>query len=487
MLSFIKNTLQRINNYSASNWFWMFFAGSFIVRVILLLQPTHPWWDASVYQAMARYIGSSGVYGTWELFRPPFWPLLLSVFSPTAPIVLEYIAKIITLAASLGTIYLVYKIGKKIDPWVGTIAATILSISVPFLTFSVVPMTEIPSLFLITLATYLFIEQRLFLAGLLAGLAFATRFPTGLIIGVFGIVTILYHFDYLNLKNSIITIIRQGLILLLGFCTIIVSLFISNYYLYGSVTLPLTVGQGMITGFMWLYQGGWLFYVKKIISMNLMVLFIIPTISLLVIDRKKIPLVSKKIILLCTVVIIIFLGYFTMQPHKEFRYILPIYPSLFILASIGIVWLGKRLPISRVLITGIVIISIIGSIRYIVSINSTPAAEIQQFYNFYTALDRATVGSRVITSTPTITAFSPVTLYEGYNSWEQMDQVYEKNKLQADYVAIDSCELHACEPGQELECKNDQTRFLKKLSQESKNVYNDATDQCIFIITQINH
>jgi hypothetical protein len=464
----------------------VFFGGSFIIRVILLLQPTHPWWDASVYQAMARYIGSGGVYGTWELFRPPFWPLLLSICSHTSPTVLEWIAKIITLAASLGTIYLVYKIGKKIDPWVGTIATAILSISVPFLTFSVVPMTEIPSLFLVTLATYLFIEQRLFLAGLLAGLAFATRFPTGLIIGVFGIVTILYHFDYLNLKNSIITIIRQGIILLLGFCTIIVPLFISNYYLYGSVTLPLTVGQGMITGFMWLYQGGWLFYVKKIISMNLIVLFIIPIISLLVIDRKKISLVSKKIILLCIVMIIIFLGYFTMQPHKEFRYILPIYPSLFILASIGMVWLGKRLPISRVLITGIIIIFIIGSTRYIVSMNSTPVAEIRQFYNFYTALDRVPVGSRVITSTPTITAFSPVTLYEGYNSWEQIDQVYEKNKLQADYVAIDSCELHACEPGQELECKNDQTRFLKKLSQESKLVYTGKTNICNLMIYQLH-
>jgi hypothetical protein len=80
MLSFVKKILKRLKTYSVSNWFWMFFGGSFLVRLFLLLQPAHPWWDASVYQAMARYIGSGGSYGTWELFRPPLWPLLLSIF-----------------------------------------------------------------------------------------------------------------------------------------------------------------------------------------------------------------------------------------------------------------------------------------------------------------------------------------------------------------------------------------------------------------------
>jgi 4-amino-4-deoxy-L-arabinose transferase-like glycosyltransferase len=160
------------------------------------VRPSHPWWDASVYQAMARYIGSGGLYGTWELFRPPFWPLILSIFSGFNPITLEWIAKLITLLASLGIIYLVYKIGEKMKPWVGVVASVLISISAPFLTFSVVPMTEIPSLFLITLAIYFFIENKYFLAGLVSGLACITRFPTGLIIGVFGIVLILQTIQF---------------------------------------------------------------------------------------------------------------------------------------------------------------------------------------------------------------------------------------------------------------------------------------------------
>jgi 4-amino-4-deoxy-L-arabinose transferase-like glycosyltransferase len=224
---------------------------------------------------------------------------------------LEWIAKIITLILSLGIVYLIYTIGKKIDPWIGVVASLLVSFSIPFLTFSVVPMTDIPSLFLITLAMYLFIERRLFFAGLVAGLVFATRFPTGLIIGVFGIVTILYQCNYSNLKNSIGIIIKQGLLLLLGFCIVIIPLFASNYYLYGSITLPLTVGQGMITGFMWLYQGGWLFYVKKIVSMNIVSIFIIPAIGFWVVSRKNLDQISRKILMLSIVAIAVFLGYFT--------------------------------------------------------------------------------------------------------------------------------------------------------------------------------
>ncbi|HQV64779.1 MAG TPA: glycosyltransferase family 39 protein, partial [Candidatus Paceibacterota bacterium] len=142
-----------------------------VVRVV------HPWWDASVYQSMARYIASGGLYGTWEMFRPPLWPLILSIFSGLGPITLEWIAKIITLILSLGIIYLVYRIGEKIMPWVGVIASALISISAPLLTFSVVPMTEIPSLFLITLAIYYFIENKYFLTGIITGLACIMRFP----------------------------------------------------------------------------------------------------------------------------------------------------------------------------------------------------------------------------------------------------------------------------------------------------------------------
>jgi len=486
MLS-LRNKIQLlIQNSRPSQWFWSFFGISVIIRLVMVVRVVHPWWDASVYQSMARYIASGGLYGTWEMFRPPLWPLILSIFSGLGPITLEWIAKIITLILSLGIIYLVYRIGEKIMPWVGVIASALISISAPLLTFSVVPMTEIPSLFLITLAIYYFIENKYFLTGIITGLACIMRFPTGLAIGAFGIVLIVNTIRPQDFKKSIFELFRNGLILGLGFLCIIIPLFVSNSYLYGSATLPLTIGQSMITGFMWLYQGGLWFYIQKIFIMNIVAIMVIPAIIFWIIKRKQLSDQTKKILLTLLAISIVFLGYFTLQAHKEFRYSMPIFSSLFLLVSIGIVWLHERFRVSRYVIIVLVIIFITTTLGYSKLFDPADKNSIKPFYNFYTALTDVKFGSSVITSTPTITAFSPVTLYEGYNSWEQMSQVYEKNNQQANYVAIDTCELHACEPGQELLCQRFKAEFLEKLSKEASIIYNTTTSSCDLTVYQLH-
>jgi hypothetical protein len=486
MLS-LRNKIQRlVQDSRPSQWFWAFFGISVIIRLVMVVRLVHPWWDASVYQSMARYISSGGLYGTWELFRPPLWPLILSVFSGLGPITLEWIAKIVTLVLSLGIIYLVYKIGEKITPWVGVIASALISISAPFLTFSIVPMTEIPSLFLITLAIYYFIEHKYFLTGIITGLACIMRFPAGLAIGAFGIVLIINTIRFQDFKKSVFGLFKNELMLGLGFLCIIVPLFTSNIYLYGSATLPLTIGQSMITGFMWLYQGGLWFYVQKIVTMNIVAIMVIPTIIFWIIKRKQLSDQTKKILLILLMITIVFLGYFTLQAHKEFRYSMPIFSSLFLLISTGIVWLHERLKGSRYIIIILVIVFTITTLGYSKLFDPDARNSIKPFYNFYTALSDVESGSSVITSTPTITAFSPVTLYEGYNSWEQMNQVYEKNNQRANYVAIDTCELHACEPGQELLCQRSKIDFLEKLSSEASIIYNTTTSSCDLTVYQLH-
>lgn len=169
-------------------------------------------------------------------------------------------------------------------------------------------------------------------------------------------------------------------------------------------------------------------------------------ISFVIIDWKKNTLVSKKIISLCIVLIIVFLGYFTMQPHKEFRYILPIYPSLFILAYHRCSFVMETFnnfanPGCRSCYNIYYQQCSICSINeYCIHSGNTAVL------SFLYCIDR-TYWIKVVRITPTITAFSPVTLYEGYNSWRQMDEYYEANKAHTDYVAIDSCDYCVCEPG----------------------------------------
>jgi hypothetical protein len=486
MLSLVKNRIRVIKNPTPSTWFWVFFGISAIIRFFLLLRPTHPWWDASVYQAMARAIHSGGTYGAWELFRPPLWPIILSLFSGFGPIIQEWIAKIIVLLLSLGILFLVYKIGERITAWVGVVASVLLSFAIPFLTFSVVPMTEIPSLFLITLAIYCFIEKRWFWAGIIAGLAFLTRFPTILVMGAFAVMVIIQTIDLHDLAKSFWTLVKRGLTILAGCLIITIPFFITSALVYGSATLPLTTGQGMITGFMWLYQGNYLFYIKKIALANIVTIAIIPTMIIGCLRWKTINNQKRDILTLLGITILIFLAYFSTQPHKEFRYILPIFPSLFIVVSAGLVWVAKRISWARYMIAILVIISI-GTGLYYVKFFQSPETDTAKFYQFYTALSDVIPGTSIITSTPTITTFSPVRLYEGYNSWEQMNTVYEENKSQASYVAIDTCELHACAPGTEKMCEQNRRVFMEKLSKETKTVYHDYSNQCEFIITSINH
>jgi hypothetical protein len=67
-----------------------------------------------------------------------------------------------------------------------------------------------------------------------------------------------------------------------------------------------------------------------------------------------------------------------------------------------------------------------------------------------------------------------------------MAEIYEANKAQADYVAIDSCELHACEPGQESLCEANKKAFLDKLLLETVPIYSDTISSCSLNIYQLH-
>ncbi len=185
------------------HWLGLILIFSTTIRVIMVVLPARPWWDATVYLGMARYIGSGGVYGVWEFFRPPLWPLILSPFVHLGTISLEVIAKILVGLASLGVIYFTYQIGKKYSSRAGLLAALGMAGAVPFVSFSTIPMTEIPSLLFVAIATYLFLNRRMYFAGLFSGLVFITRFPVGMIILALGIVLIKELFTQESMKVKI--------------------------------------------------------------------------------------------------------------------------------------------------------------------------------------------------------------------------------------------------------------------------------------------
>ncbi len=484
MLSF--QTLKNwINERSDRFWIVCILCVAALIRIGFLIQPSRPWWDATVYQGMARFIASGGAYGAWEFFRPPLWPLILTPFSWAGPFAMEWIAKFLTVIFSLGAIYCVYRIGKVFDKRAGMLAATLLSLSVPFLAFSTIPMTEVLSTFLVIAGALLLVKGKWFWAGLIAGLSFIVRFPAGILLPAFAIATIVtVPFSdgfYTYAKN----VLYRGLMIGVGFGLIAIPYFISNSILYGSMTSPLVAGTGMITGFLWLYKGDGLFYIKNILNANPVSLFIIPGILFPLLSWRSLNKIQKRAITVAISAIILFVLYFSLQAHKEFRYIMPALPSIFVLSGIGFTWISKKWN-KKAQVFGALALA---GIAFFVSIayrHEAPthgdAIAIRQFYS---ALSNVTPGARVISSTPAIAAFSPVRLVEGYNTWAQMNSSYNEAK-NLDYVAIDSCELHACKPGHEMACKADEQAFLTQLSSDGELVYDSAISSCRLMIYKLH-
>jgi 4-amino-4-deoxy-L-arabinose transferase-like glycosyltransferase len=450
---------------------------SALVRLIMIIAPARPWWDATVYLGMARYVHSGGLYGAWEFFRPPLWPLILSPFASFGPMALEVVAKVITTIASLGVIYITYKIGQKYSDRAGLVAAVLLASATPFLQFSTIPMTEILSLFFVMSAFLALLNRRVYISGVLAGLAFLTRFPTGIIILVLGIILLKVFLETGDVKTKILSFVRQELLLGLGFATILVPYLVSNYLLYGDIFSPLIAGSGMITQYLWLYQGDWFFYIKKIFIFNPL-LFIIPVgliVGVIARFKKQSLLVASTILLF-----VLPLLYFSSQPHKEFRYGIMMYPALFLLLGIGWEIINSFFS-QRIQIIGTIILVVLGSIApvkmVVTTINNWNDPQVPSTYKFYQSLESVSPGSSVLTTTPAIAAFSPIKIIEGYNSWEQLSDAYT-DAPQAEYVAIDTCELHVCEPGKELACHEAQNNFMSILSEKADLLYDNFVSTC---------
>ncbi len=468
--------MHSIRSTTPGQWFGIVFLVSLVSRLVLILLPMRPMWDGTVYLGMARLIGSGGTIGYWELFRPPFWPLVLSIFSWVGPGALEWVARVLVMLCSLGLLYFVYRLGENIRPFVGVGAAFPLSFSGPFFGYSVVPMTEIPSLFLLVVSIYFFTERKLFLAGLIAGFAFLTRFPIGLIVLAFGGVTLI-DLIHVRTKETLYLWIQNVGMLMLGFIIPVMFFLIANKVFYGDMFLPLVVGPKMIADYLWLYAGDAFFYVSKIIQLNPIAYISVAALFYIIAARKYISSISRRVLLTSFFASAIFFVYFSLQAHKELRYILPVYPFLFLFVSLGIQVIWKKVNVVGKLVLGVFIIFCLVSSVVVTQTFTTSKSHANKYYDFYSAVsdDR---GAVVLSSTPAVAAFSPVRMIEGYNSWEHIDEVYEARRGDFSYVMIDSCELHVCVPGSESLCRKSKEEFLTKLHEEVMLVYDATIESC---------
>jgi len=84
-----------------------------LVKILHLLEQKGVSWDSAVYIEMGKYIFSFGKIGLWEPARALVWPIFLGFLWKIGlnPIIF---GRITGLIFSLGCIYLVYLIGRKV-------------------------------------------------------------------------------------------------------------------------------------------------------------------------------------------------------------------------------------------------------------------------------------------------------------------------------------------------------------------------------------
>ena len=297
------------------------------------------WWDSSVYMGMGKYIYSLGHSGLWEDYRMPLFPLILG-FGWLLDMDIVLYSRIVSFIFSCLALFMTYKIGKEsFSKKTGILASFFLAFSYTFFFFSGNILTEIPSTFFVMVSFYLFFKQRYFLSGLFAGISVMFRiFHSFVFIGIFA-AFVLCKYNKKGFASKIFNYF-VGLLCLIG------PYLSFNFFMYGDVLRPLKIQTFFVHTTAWNLYHGWLFYPIELAKENffLAALFIAP---LLIYKNKK--LMDHRIFALFASVIFYILFY-SFAKHKEMRFMIVALPILYILLSILLFEIYKKMEFKKIAI-----------------------------------------------------------------------------------------------------------------------------------------
>ncbi|HEY0980183.1 MAG TPA: hypothetical protein VGE18_02120 [Candidatus Paceibacterota bacterium] len=406
--------------------------------VYLLLWPSAFAWDAAVYVGMGRYIESFGSLGFWEVYRPPLLPLLFS-FGALFGIPIAW-AIGLTIFASFGALYVAYKVGEQYMPTAGGWAAVVLASATLFNTFSTLPTTEVFGVLGFFIVFYiLFIKRAYVWGGVVTAVMLLLRFPYGLLIPLFGIALAVQA--WIETKH-ISVVIKRGMHFSLGALLILATYLISNIFLFGGALMPITEGARVAHEVSFLYREHALFYVGVLVLGAPLVIFsLIPFFF-----YKKNEQTKNIVIGILAFVAVSFFLYFSMEEHKEPRYIMPAFAPLALLAGLGIATLFSRTKtLTRtVLVSAVSILAVAGFFLMLhANIGFGKNKILEEYYKSF----REYPGATVLSTHPSIAAFAPVRLIGSFETTAKYLIAFDSNENDIDFLYFNSCDLLQCQAG----------------------------------------
>ncbi len=314
-----------------------------------------PDWDEAVYLCMGKWLAGFGSMGLWESYRPPGLPLVLGILynplmSPEAYIA---VADLVMLLFTVGCLIALFLLAREIfGAHIAGLSCAILAASPLFFHASLTIMTGLPAVFFVLLSLYMLLRNRLFLAGLFAGVATIFRFPAGLVFAAIMSYIIMSYIIYTAMERDQEAQGAQGLLSKLmqhrtKFALILTGFFFPALAYLGLSTVfhsgpfqPLLLAAEHISvparNLIGVF-GTLLYYPYTLIAANIVLALAIP--GLIRPDRKAMA---------ALVPLIIFLVFFSAIPHKVPRFGLLVLPFAAMFAARGFFLLKDKLTGHRI-------------------------------------------------------------------------------------------------------------------------------------------
>ncbi len=445
-----------------------------ITRIVMIKLPISPWWDPAIYVGMGKFMFSHGTIGMWETLRPPLWPILLGItwFGGLNPL---FMAKVFAALAGIGAMIVLYFIGEKEHKGLGSVSALMLALSPSFAFFVAIPTNDIAASFLVLIASFYILRKKYFLAGLMISLAFLMRFPNGLFLLPFSLFILIENWSLISWSDFFKKSIRQGINLILGFCTIAIPYFIINYIFFQDAFLPLKEGRSVIEGSS---QESVFYYVKYILldtPVVILAAFGVVMLGYELFRRRKISAVYS-LSLLCALIVGV---YFSHIGHKELRYSFIFLPFIIIIASYGLSRLWQLFnPKYAASITFVVILIIGGVNLWIQATHQYIIALSPQRNAYYEFIPKE---ATAITSSPQIMLGSDVKIVGVFDAAEKGTELIENNDGTFQYIAIDSCQLSCWQDS----CDEPKQTFVEALELHTTKVYEASEQKCTLSIYKV--
>ncbi len=449
------------------------FVIALVIRLVFWPGFHEVWWDAAVYIGMGKYLFSLGNAGLWEHIRPLFWPFVMGFlwFIKLSPV---FFGRLLEILLSMGAIFLFYMLAEHYFSKKAAVIATILfSFSSIFLQFTFHLYTEIPLMFLVLLSLLFFEKEYYFIAGLLIGLGFLTKFPAAMFIFPL-LLILLIRIEFKNLSR-----------LLLGFGIPVILFFIFNFFMYSNPLLPLIDARRLIAQVMgcnFFRKYDWWFYFAALFKENWFHLFALPGLWLFL-KKYRFKQLLPALFLLFPLI------YFSQFSCRDYRYLFFFLPFVCMFSGSGIVFVSEKFfkTKKRIFIAVLLIVlcfSVFKGAEFVLTNEMPVNPEFNENYAKFLE-DKSPVGE-VWVANPIVSLYSDSLLKKIYYTDFDSDastlfyHYLKSNNHKIQYVLLDNCGGGImCYPTNE-KCKSDKNKTIEYLNDNFNLAFEENYGLCYY-------